>query len=143
MFSKLENTLETIIEKYGTKDPEELCHRMNIVLLDYDLPKVTKGFCFTLSQGRAIILNNTLKREERRTCIAHELGHVLLHGGVNYMFVRDNTCMVTGRYENEADVFAAMLLLKDKQFAEGVTTEQIAKKYHLPEKAVERVLNLI
>lgn len=141
MFSKLENTLKSIIEKYGTSDPEELCHRMNIILLDYDLPSVTKGFCFTLSRGCAIVLNNTLKRGERRACIAHELGHVLLHGGVNYMFVRDNTCMVTGRYENEADMFAAMLLLCDKHFSDEVTTEQIAKKYHLSEKAVERVLN--
>ena len=140
MFSKLKDTIESIIEKYGTSDPEELCHRMNIILLDYDLPKVTKGFCFTLSQGRAIILNNTLKMAERRTCIAHELGHVLLHGGVNYMFVRENTCMVTGRYENEADMFAAMLLLWGKKFSEGTTTEQIAKKHHLPEKVVEKVL---
>ncbi len=140
MFSKIKNTIDQLIEKYGTSDPEELCHRMNIVLLDCDLPEVTKGFCFTLSQGRAIVLNNTLKRKERRTCIAHELGHVLLHGGVNYMFVRDNTCMVTGRYENEADTFAAMLLLWNKSPREDITTEQLAQKYHLPEKAVAKAL---
>ena len=122
MFSKIKNTIDQLIEKYGTSDPEELCHRMNIVLLDCDLPDVTKGFCFTLSQGRAIVLNNTLQRGERRTCIAHELGHV------------------TGRYENEADTFAAMLLLWNSSPLEGITTEQLAKKYHLPEKAVEKAL---
>lgn len=140
MFSKIKDILKRLIERYGTSDPEELCHRMNIVLVDCDLPKVTKGFCFTLSSGRAIVLNNTLPMGERRACIAHELGHALLHNGVNYMFVRENTCMVTGRYENEADVFAVMLILWNKNIPEGTTTEQIAKKYRLPEEAVQKVL---
>ena len=140
MFSKIKDILKRLIETYGTSDPEELCHRMNIVLLDCDLPAVTKGFCFTISQGRAIVLNNNLERKERRACIAHELGHALLHNGVNYMFVRDSTCMITGKYENEADVFAAMLMLWGKKLPEDVTTEHIAKKYRLSETAVQKAL---
>ncbi len=140
MYSKIKKTVKSLIERYGTSDPEELCHRMDIVVLDCDLPKVTNGFCLTLSTGRAIVLNNTLGSRERRACIAHELGHALLHNGVNYMFVQENTCMVTGKYENEADSFAAQLLLWDKHLPYGCTTEQIAQKFHLSEEAVEKVL---
>ena len=142
MNGKILNTVKNLIEKYGTNEPEELCHRLGLVLLDCDLPEVTKGFCLTLSAGRAIVLNNQLQRNERPACIAHELGHALLHNGLNYMFVSQNTCMVTGKYEKEADLFAAALLLWNKSLPENSTIDQIANTHHLPLSAVEALLNV-
>ena len=143
MNGKILKTVENLINRHGTNEPEELCHRLGLVLLDYDLPDITKGFCLTLSSGRAIVLNNRLHKAERQACIAHELGHALLHSGLNYMFVSQNTCMVTGKYEKEADLFAAALLLWKKQLPEGSTIEQTAKKHHLPISAVESFFGYI
>lgn len=140
MKGKIINTAKTLITKYGTNNPEELCRFLGIVLVDQPLPKVTKGFCLTLTAGRAIVLNENLQPYERRSCIAHELGHALLHNGINYMFVSQSTQMVTGKYETEADLFAAALLLNEESICEGTTVNLLAQKHHLPVDAVSTFL---
>ena len=136
MKGKVINTAENLVSTYGTNNPEELCRLLGIVVVDQPLPKVTKGFCLTLAAGRAIVLNEKLQPRERQSCIAHELGHALLHNGINYMFVSQNTQMVTGKYETEADLFAAALLLNGESISEDTTLTLLAQKHHLPETAV-------
>ena len=129
-----------IIKKFGTKDPYEICRRMNIIITSAPLPQVTRGFCLTLKGGRAIVVNDNLNRKEATACIAHELGHIVLHEGLNYIFMSQNTCMVTGKYEREANIFAALLLTDGFVVNDGVTIANIAAKFALPEDAVAQII---
>ena len=129
-----------LIKEFGTADPYEICRRMNIILTTAPLPKVTRGFCLTLKSGRAIVVNDALNRKEAKACIAHELGHIVLHEGLNYIFMSQNTCMVTGKYEREANVFAAHLLTDGFVLDDGVTISQIAAKFALPEDAIAQAI---
>lgn len=140
MHNTIKRTVAELVQKYNTDEPEELCHALGIVVVDCDLPKVTKGFCMMLKTGTAIVLNQSLDTTERRCCIAHELGHAVLHEGLNYLFMSHNTCMVTGRYEREADLFAAFLLLREIKNDETVTTGSLSCKLGLPEWAISKAL---
>ena len=140
MHNTIKRTVAELVQKYNTDEPEELCHALRIVVVDCDLPKVTKGFCMMLKTGTAIVLNQSLDATERRCCIAHELGHAVLHEGLNYLFMSHNTCMVPGRFEREADLFAAFLLLREIKNDETVTTGSLSCKLGLPEWAISKAL---
>lgn len=137
MTQKIKSAIKKIKAKYGTVDPKELCEQMDIVLLFTDLPKQTRGFYMSTSKGSAIVVNQNLRGVERNACIAHELGHATLHGGLNYMFMHSSTQMVTGRYEKEANRFAALLLMQSTELYCGATIEQLARGMSLPQDAVE------
>lgn len=140
MQNKIKLLVQQLTEKYGTAEPEALCRQMGIVIADCDLPDVTRGFCMTLSYGTAIVTNQKLCPEARRACIAHELGHAMLHDGLNYMFIQKSTCMVAGRYEREANLFAACLLMsKLEQSNEigGATVPELSAALFLPAESIE------
>lgn len=137
MTQKIKSAIKEIKLKYGTVNPKELCDQMDIVLLFTDLPKQTRGFYMSTSKGDAIVVNQNLQGVERNACIAHELGHATLHGGLNYMFMHSSTQMVTGRYEKEANRFAALLLMQSTEVYYGATIEQLANGMSLPQDAVE------
>ena len=129
-----------LIKKFGTADPAEICRRMNIILTTAPLPKVTRGFCLTLKSGRAIVVNDQLNSKEAKACIAHELGHIVLHEGLNYIFMSQNTCMVTGKYEREANLFAAYLLMHNFTPQDGVTVSQLSSRFSLPQETISQAI---
>ena len=129
-----------LANRVGTYDPAELCRRIGIVTAKCELPDNTRGFCITLKSGSAIMVNRNLNANQEKTCIAHELGHLVLHRNMNYMFLSQNTLMVTGKYEREANIFAAHLLLGQVTDREGYTVQQLSKKLNLPEYAVEEAV---
>lgn len=137
MTHKIKSAIESLYQKHGTLNPIEICKGMGIVLLFTDLPKQTRGFYMSTSFGSAIVVNETLNETERTACIAHELGHATLHEGLNYVFMNSSTQMVTGRYENEANQFAALLLLQNLDGDFPDTTVKLADMISLPVSAVE------
>ncbi len=143
MTHKIKSVIRELNEKFGTLDPVEICKAQGIVLLYTDLPKQTRGFYMSTSMGSAIVVNDSLKGAERTACIAHELGHATLHEGLNYMFMNASTQMVTGRYENEANRFAALLVLMNSEIYSGATVCQISKSFSLPHDAVEWAISQI
>ncbi|MBQ8550782.1 MAG: ImmA/IrrE family metallo-endopeptidase [Clostridia bacterium] len=107
-------TAKHLKTKYGTGDPKELCELLGISVIFTDLPDAVDGFYFENDGRRAVIINRTLGATRALFCIAHELGHALLHKDMNSYFISENTNMPLGRYEREADLFAAELLFGDE-----------------------------
>lgn len=103
---------------YGTADPFELCRCMGIYVLDVELPDRLWGFYSNLIGSKIIYLNNAMEPHKRRQVCAHELGHAVLHADMNTMFLQKRTRLVAGRYEREADCFAACLLIPDELLAD-------------------------
>lgn len=109
-------TVDELVEKYGTRDPYELCDRLGICIRRKDLKKKLKGFFYYQSRIPNIVIDSNVNDILERILIAHELGHAILHKeiammrGFQEMEVFDSTAMT----ENEANLFSAELILKDE-----------------------------
>lgn len=101
-----------LVRRYGTRDPVEVAKSMGYILIDAPL-KGVRGYYQYIRRCHIIYLNNELSDPDRRWVCAHELGHSLLHKGLNRIFMDSCTIMVAGRYEWEADRFAADLIFDD------------------------------
>ncbi len=139
----IERLAHRITKRFGDGSPFFLCDCMGIQVRRLDLPKRVRGFCFRTESGKPIIvLQETLSEMEDCYCCAHELGHLLLHPGLNAQVIADLTYLYAPRYEREADFFAACLLI-DPNFDEWsltynpLTQEQIAELSGLPRRVVD------
>lgn len=139
---KIEALARMLTQKYGTSSPFSLCDYLKIGVLRLDLPARTGGFCLEPEEGgHVIVLNSALPPTECGFCCAHELGHVLLHPGLNEQAMTDLTNLCTQKLENEADYFAACLFIDPHlqdwhERFDSLTVEQIASLSGLPERVV-------
>jgi len=130
-----------IVNKYQTRDPEEIAAEMGIKVTFEDLGRVN-GYYNTSLGNKYIHINHRLKMNDkkRKLTIAHELGHVILHDDLNARFMAEHTYFSINKYENEANKFAVHLLIPDNELLEyqreGYTTQQIANCYHLPQEFI-------
>lgn len=113
-------TVDKLVRKYHTRDPYELCQLLGIKIHYYDLQKKLKGFFFYQSRQKNIVIDNNVNKILERILVAHELGHAVLHTkiammrGFQEMEVFDDKSIE----ENEANFFAAELLLEDTEVLE-------------------------
>ncbi|MGL4873227.1 MAG: ImmA/IrrE family metallo-endopeptidase [Clostridium sp.] len=87
-------------------------------------------------------LNTRLDYEMTKYILAHELGHAILYANLSIMLFIENKNLIKSRYENEADKFAAELLLLDKVAFSEINIEQIAKTLYIPKKLIRLKYNL-
>ena len=131
-----------LVRRFGTNDPFALSAALDIVVLEVALPANIRGFFTRCLDTSILYLNRDLQDPvQRRVVCAHELGHALLHGGCNALFMEGCTAFVTGRYEREAELFSGWLLLEEGTLREcardGWTLEQTAAATGLPARVVE------
>lgn len=73
--------------------------------------------------------------------MAHELGHAELHKKENCYFIKNETLLLTSKFEIQANYFAAELLIDetklDNQSIENITINQIACFFGFPSQLVE------
>lgn len=60
-----------------------------------------------------IYINSNLSSKKKILAYAHELGHAILHPTLNCTFLRKYTFLNTDRYEVEANLFAAELVIQN------------------------------
>ena len=127
--------------KYGCAEPEQLCEKMGINIVDHELPASVNGFTITMDGIPFIVLNNELNYYERRLTMAHELGHIVLHGSTNTICLSLNTSFCISKFEREADCFAACLLMESEmnelEGLDCITAEDIARRTHIPQNMIE------
>ncbi len=134
--SHIKNSVSRLIRKYKTRCPHELADYLGIEVFEYAFKKI-RGLIFYLNGRKIIGVKANLPEPEKRAIIAHEIGHKELHpANVGYFFIKENTYFVPGRYEREADLFAAMLLM-DKPPEYGETVENYAARSRVPAKLVK------
>lgn len=139
---KIQDLARRLVRRFGTSSPFELCDYLHIDIFRSELPEQVRGVSFQKqAQGSVILLNRGLGALERRYCCAHELGHVLLHPGMNAQTMADLTNLCVPRFEREADFFAACLLIEPclEEWSESydpLTVEQIACLSGLPRRVV-------
>lgn len=113
-------TVDKLVRKYHTRDPYELCQLLGIKIHYYDLQKKLKGFFYYQSRQKNIVIDHNVNGILERILVAHKLGHAVLHTkiammhGFQEMEVFDDKSIE----ENEANFFAAELLLEDEEVLE-------------------------
>ncbi|RJO62803.1 MAG: ImmA/IrrE family metallo-endopeptidase [Dehalococcoidia bacterium] len=141
VFHKIFAIVKSVISRYGLLPPEELAGGFNVVTLDVNTKQV-RGCSMTIAGRRLIALNSSLSNQYRRGVLLHEVGHFLLHPGVNRFFLERSTFFQPGRYETEADLFALtyLLLWNRDGFEEcGYDVFRFAECYGLSRRAAEVV----
>ncbi len=133
--------VKNLVKKYGTRDPFLLasCLNLNVKFLEYS--DNTKGYYIKVGKNKFVIINSNLTEDEKRVVLAHEIGHAVMHSSKEIHFLRENTLFPKGRHENEANKFAAELLIDlniiDKCYIEELSLEQLARFMMVPKELIE------
>ncbi len=131
---KIHQKVGFLIRKYNTCDPFKIANDAGVMVISKDF-KDLKGMYTIIKRKRIIIINSNLSPEKQRIVCAHELGHDMLHRefAKNKIFREFTLYDMEGRCEYEANMFAADLLISDKDIKElaisyGYDMGQIAKR---------------
>ena len=98
--------------KYGTRDPFRIAEEMGFIIVFAPLVDM-RGFQQRAKRRNIIYINEELDEHQQRLVCAHELGHRLMHRGMNRIFMDHSTQIVTQKFENEAHMFSLELLFPD------------------------------
>ena len=117
--------VQQLMKKYGTQDPYELMDCLGINLLIRDNLGSLKGFYFTLSRERYIVVNGQLRRRDQLMVAAHELGHDRLHRKLARVSPLKDFAFyeIASQTEYEANLFASELLISDEDVEECISED--------------------
>lgn len=104
---------ERLVQKFDTRDPFRIAEALDYTIICTPLVGV-RGFYQYLKRCHIIYLDSRLEGSDLHFVCAHELGHSLIHRGLNRIFMDQSTYVVTQRYENDANLFALELLYSDE-----------------------------
>lgn len=132
-------------KKFKTSDPFELCECLGIKVFFEDLGKNTNGFFQAAPRNKIIHINSRLSDIDKFFTCAHELGHAIFHYKSNVLFLEKNTFLSTNKYETEADLFAAELLISDDFLSEyeDFSLDSIANSVGIDYKYLKLKFDLI
>lgn len=113
-----------LIDSLGINDPASLSIEDLITYHNGVVREIPLNNCdgrMVMKNGRSIVsLNSNIEfPQKKRFVLAHELGHILLHGGKEATFSDDYTTLEAykhGSQEVEANEFASELLMPQKLF---------------------------
>ena len=130
--------VNNLVKKYGTRDPFLLASYLNLNVKFCEYSDNTKGYYINVKRNKFIIINANLTEEEKRIVLAHEIGHAVLHSSKEVHFIRENTLFPKGKHENEANKFAAEILVNldeiDKCYIEEFSINQLAGFLMVPQE---------
>ena len=98
--------------KHGTRDPFRIAEELGFIIVFAPLVDM-RGFQQRAKRRNIIYINESLDDHQQRLVCAHELGHHLMHRGMNRIFMDHSTQIVTQKFENEAHLFSLELLFSD------------------------------
>ena len=104
--------------------------------------KELQGYYIRSHRVKVICINSNADEHQLKYICAHELGHALLHDGLNIHYLTNHCHFTTGRYEREADIFAMELLLADSD-EDSATIYDMAKSVGLPIRVAESYGNYL
>ncbi|MFD0710576.1 ImmA/IrrE family metallo-endopeptidase [Paenibacillus sp. GCM10027626] len=122
-----------LILTHGTNSPLEIAAQKNYKVLYEDLGKNTWGYFTRINRIPCIHINNRLNYEITIFAGAHELGHGILHPGVNTPFLRSNTLFSVDKLERQANRFAIHLMIGLNEPEPGETKRQFLIRCGIPE----------
>jgi Zn-dependent peptidase ImmA (M78 family) len=105
-----------LVAKHWERDPVRLARDMGVIVLYQNLghgDSACKGFYIRKSRKHVVVINDNLSYIVKKIILAHEIGHIILKheemGAYHAFHLYDRT----SRFEFEANLFAAELLMED------------------------------
>lgn len=136
------------VRKYKTRDPIAIAKELKIsIKYKYLSNSCPKGVFKKILKKKFIILNMTRisSPSELRMVMAHELGHAVMHSSDSAFFLHDHTLYARGKFEREANIFAAELLIDscslDKHSLENYSIDQLSIFLDVPIELVNLRFN--
>lgn len=118
-YSEISTAVAKLIKKYDERNPFRLCRAMGIKLIFQPMgtaPDAVKGFFLEKNRIRVIVINSDLPEIIQRIIGAHELCHAEFHRKSGIHAFHEVTLFdQTSEFEKDANLFAAELLLEDKE----------------------------
>ena len=146
---KYKEKVRSLAKKFKTRDPFTIARELGIIIkYKYLSSTFPKGMFKKSLKRRFIILNMTriIDENELRIVMAHELGHAVLHGNDSAFFLHDHTFYSRGRFEKEANAFAAELLIDtdliDELYIDSYSINQLALFYDVPVEFIKIKFNI-
>ncbi|TQI68966.1 uncharacterized protein DUF955 [Clostridium sp. KNHs216] len=138
---RIEKVVESLCRECGTRNPYEIASYKNIRVLFESLGTL-RGYYNKRYRYRMIHINNAMSEESQRFTCAHELGHAILHPAYNAIYLQTNTLYCMNRYENEANYFAADLLISNEDLREyeAFSIPELSSVFCMDEKLIEHRL---
>nr|WP_312986091.1 ImmA/IrrE family metallo-endopeptidase [Clostridioides sp.] len=141
---KIKKTVIELVNTCNSRNVYDICSYLDIEIIKHDLNNI-KGYYTSFDGEKAIIINNCLPDEEEEIVIAHELGHINLHSKSNICFLTNYTYSNTNKFENQANKFAAELMVSDNDLLEikemNFNLEQMACYFRVPLDLLEFKFN--
>lgn len=131
--------VRNLIKKYDTTDPFELADYLNYIVIPYPFKSI-RGMLLVVDGTTCIGVNSSLSRKLQGLVVLHEIGHRLLHPGMNYFMLIENTLFPAGKFEHQANRFVAELLLGERQPYAGETIYEFAARYEVPVEVVKTLV---
>ncbi|KPU45805.1 metallopeptidase ImmA [Oxobacter pfennigii] len=133
----IDDIIVGLLETYNTNNPFELCDFLDIKIISSNLGSDIKGFFQRTEEGYEIIhINSTLDYNESKYICAHELGHAILHTDLSISFFIENSLQIKNKFEIQADIFAAELLISNEQVdlisITDMTMDQLSSYFRVP-----------
>lgn len=117
MNDTIKDKVNYLIKKHKTNDPFKIVEGYkSINVIKYPLHESVRGLYQYYKRNSIIYINSNLPEYEQRVVCAHELGHAFLHPKLNILFLERYTFASKNKYEKQANIFAAELLLPDDLF---------------------------
>lgn len=132
----MQNAVYKLIRKHKTTCPFKIAKALGIKVVFKDLGDSTRGIFYTKSRQRYIVINSRLDPIWQRLICAHELGHSVLHAGMNRFFIDDYTFLISGKYERQANVFAVVLLTSNDPIDPGESISTYFRRVEIPEEMI-------
>jgi Zn-dependent peptidase ImmA (M78 family) len=130
-----------LVQKFDTRDPEKIAKELNIIIKKVPFKsQKTKGFFKKQFSKRFIVINSNLDEFSQKIVVAHELGHALLHCSKLTHYLHEYTLFPHGKHENEANKFAAELLINEKDidryYLQNMSINQLCSYFGVPERLI-------
>lgn len=140
---EIRKKVKRLKSKYKTNGPYQLLDYLNIRLHYFPSPTTSLlGMYTNMLNGRFIYISSELDYKER-SVIAHELGHDQLHrflmkkkGLGNFNCISN----MSNRYEDEANRFAAELLISDASIVDMVCCEIPLRSFAFEHNVLEELV---
>ena len=119
------DVVDGLVKKYKTCDPFELCDCMNILVRYSDIGEY-RGIYRYSKRNQFITINTSVQDELLKIVCGHEIGHAVLHRGMNRIFM-DTTFSSSSKYDRQADRVSVYLALAnwDERDLYGLSIDQI------------------
>lgn len=128
----MDKVIAGLLKKHRSNCPFQIAENRGIKIIYTDLGESTWGLYFSKFRQRYIVIHNKLCEDWQRLICAHELGHDVLHAGINRFYVDNHTFYTSAKHERQANIFAVNLLTANEKISDGESITHFLSRNNVP-----------